>query len=116
MQWNKWLQTWEEEEGIRNGDAELFVSILNTSGVCGNGGGRKMVSSRWASEELLLSHPKYEQLLETTTRVCNKLRLFQPRKVIRLYLHFLQSYFGAIYVAHYITRTFCRHSKHCHLL
>ncbi|KAL7151406.1 hypothetical protein ABFS83_04G028800 [Erythranthe nasuta] len=71
--WHKWLKTWEEAGEIGQGNAELFVRTLN---LCGGGGG----DDHWVSEELLLSHPKYNQLLDTTTRVCSKLRLFQHRK------------------------------------
>ncbi|KAL0419894.1 UNVERIFIED_CONTAM: Kolavenyl diphosphate synthase TPS5, chloroplastic [Sesamum radiatum] len=70
--WYKWLKTWESEGGdtTRLGvDAELLVRTLN---LCR--GGR-------VSEETLLSHPKYNRLLDTTVRVCHQLRLFQHQKV-----------------------------------
>nr|A0A5P8DI15.1 RecName: Full=Ent-copalyl diphosphate synthase 1; Short=IjCPS1 [Isodon japonicus]QFP98577.1 ent-copalyl diphosphate synthase [Isodon japonicus] len=68
--WCKWLNSWEE-----GGDAELLVRTLN---LMISGGGRRR---RWASEELLSSNPKHEQLLKATIGVCDKLRLFQRRKV-----------------------------------
>ncbi|KAK6141460.1 hypothetical protein DH2020_024820 [Rehmannia glutinosa] len=74
-QWHNWLKTWEEGGEIGQSDAELFVRMLN---LCG--GGKK--GSIWVpSEELISSHPKYEQLLNTTINVCNQLRLFRHRKV-----------------------------------
>ncbi|KAH6826066.1 Terpenoid cyclases/Protein prenyltransferases superfamily protein [Perilla frutescens var. hirtella] len=69
--WHKWLKTWEEG----GGDVELLVQTLNLSG----GGGRRRRSC--ASDELLSSHPKYEQLSKLTSSVCDKLRLFQHRKM-----------------------------------
>ncbi|KAK6141389.1 hypothetical protein DH2020_024880 [Rehmannia glutinosa] len=73
--WHKWLKTWEEGGEIGQSDAKLFVRMLN---LCG--GGKK--GSIWVpSEELISSHPKYEQLLNATINVCNQLRLFRHRKV-----------------------------------
>ncbi|KAL0458133.1 UNVERIFIED_CONTAM: Kolavenyl diphosphate synthase TPS5, chloroplastic [Sesamum latifolium] len=76
--WQKWLRTWEEGSDDHDmgqaGDAELFVQTLNLSG------GRRS-NSNAVLDELLLSHPKYQQLLQVTTRVCHHLRLFQNRKV-----------------------------------
>ncbi|KAK4441666.1 Kolavenyl diphosphate synthase TPS5, chloroplastic [Sesamum alatum] len=72
--WQKWLRTWEElgaDDTEQAGDAELFVQTLNLSG----GGSSRVLG------ELLLSHPKYQQLRQVTTRVCHHLRLFQNRKV-----------------------------------
>nr|QMW69080.1 terpene synthase 3 [Callicarpa americana] len=71
--WHKWLKIREEGGDIGEGDAELLVQTINLSG----GGSR----NRWVSEEILLSHPKYEQLLKATIGVCHHLRLFQRRKV-----------------------------------
>ncbi|KAL0391003.1 UNVERIFIED_CONTAM: Kolavenyl diphosphate synthase TPS5, chloroplastic [Sesamum calycinum] len=76
--WQKWLRTWEEGTDDHDmgqaGDAELFVQTLNLSG------GRSSNISR-VLDEAVLSHPKYQQLLQVTTRVCHHLRLFQNRKV-----------------------------------
>ncbi|KAK6141392.1 hypothetical protein DH2020_024840 [Rehmannia glutinosa] len=73
--WHKWLKTWEKGGEIGQSGAELFVRMLN---LCG--GGKK--GSIWVpSEELISSHPKYEQLLNATINVCNQLRLFRHRKV-----------------------------------
>ncbi|KAL0418739.1 UNVERIFIED_CONTAM: Kolavenyl diphosphate synthase TPS5, chloroplastic, partial [Sesamum radiatum] len=75
--WEKWLRlTWEEGSDDHDmgqaGDAELFVQTLNlSSGEC---------NSR-VLDEAVLSHPKYQQLLQVTTRVCHRLRLFHNRKV-----------------------------------
>ncbi|PIN18251.1 Ent-copalyl diphosphate synthase [Handroanthus impetiginosus] len=71
--WQKWLKTWEQGGDIGGGDAELFISTLNLT--------RGGTGSRRAADETLLSHPKYEQLLKATVRVCRKLRLFQHQKV-----------------------------------
>ncbi|XP_075482775.1 ent-copalyl diphosphate synthase 1-like [Primulina tabacum] len=73
--WQKWLRTLEEGGYTGTGDAELLVRTLNLSG---GGGGRG--SSGCISEELLMSHPKYKNLLEITSRVCHRLRSFQSRK------------------------------------
>ncbi|KAL9142870.1 hypothetical protein ABFS82_14G199600 [Erythranthe guttata] len=67
--WLKWLKIWEQDEGADIGQAELLVTTLNLS------------SSGLQFDELLLSHPKYQQLLEITSSVCHHLRLFQSRKV-----------------------------------
>ncbi|KAL0370517.1 UNVERIFIED_CONTAM: Kolavenyl diphosphate synthase TPS5, chloroplastic [Sesamum angustifolium] len=76
--WQKWLRTWEEGTDDHDmgqaGDAELFVQTLNLSG------GRSSKISG-VLDEAVLSHPKYQQLLRVTTRVCHHLRLFQNRKV-----------------------------------
>nr|UNZ93495.1 ent-copalyl diphosphate synthase [Sesamum indicum] len=73
--WEKWLRlTWEEgyDDMGQARDAELFVHTLNlSSGKCNN---RVLVES-------VLSHPKYQELLQVTSRVCHHLRLFHNRKV-----------------------------------
>ncbi|KAL2535657.1 Ent-copalyl diphosphate synthase [Forsythia ovata] len=70
--WEKWMRSCEKGSDMCQGEAELLVRTLNlTSGL----------SNRWASEELLLSHPKYQQLLNITNRVCCQLRLYQDKKV-----------------------------------
>ncbi|XP_073151654.1 ent-copalyl diphosphate synthase 1 [Henckelia pumila] len=76
--WQKWLSAWEEGGYTGEGDVELLVRTLNLSGG-GSGGGRG--GSGWISEELLISHPKYKNLLDITSRVCHRLRMFQSRKV-----------------------------------
>ncbi|XP_075489850.1 LOW QUALITY PROTEIN: ent-copalyl diphosphate synthase 1-like [Primulina tabacum] len=73
--WQKWLRTWDEGGYTAIGDAELLVRTLNLNGGCGGRGG-----NGWISEELLMSHPKYKNLLEITSRVCHRLRIFQSRK------------------------------------
>ncbi|KAK4408070.1 Kolavenyl diphosphate synthase TPS5, chloroplastic [Sesamum angolense] len=73
--WEKWLRlTWEEgsDDMGQAGDAELFVQTLNLSS--------RECNSR-VLDEAVLSHPKYQQLLQVTTRVCHRLRLFHNRKV-----------------------------------
>lgn len=74
MQWHKWLNTSE----LRGG-AELLVHTVNLS--CGV-----------ASEELLSSDEKYGQLMNATVGVCDKLLVFQDRKV-GLVFYFISSYF-----------------------
>ncbi|KAK4482273.1 hypothetical protein RD792_009425, partial [Penstemon davidsonii] len=64
--WRNWLSTWEEGGDMGEGDAELLVRTLNLSGLRCTGS--------------VLSHPKYQQLLEITNRVCRQLRLFQYQK------------------------------------
>ncbi|KAL1539761.1 Gly-Xaa carboxypeptidase [Salvia divinorum] len=66
--WHKWMKTWEGGGGGGSG-AELLAKTLNLSG-----------GGKCEPEELLSSHPKYEQLLKTTASVCDKLRLFQHQK------------------------------------
>ncbi|EYU40922.1 hypothetical protein MIMGU_mgv1a023046mg, partial [Erythranthe guttata] len=66
--WLKWLKIWEDE-GADIGHAELLVTTLNLSSI-----GLEF-------DKLIISHPKYQQLLEITNRVCHHLRLFQSRKV-----------------------------------
>nr|QIA61386.1 terpene synthase 1 [Chiococca alba] len=69
--WEKWLIALQEGDDSDMGqeEAELLVRTLN------------LCAGRYASEELLLSHPKYQQLLHITTRVCNQIRHFQHKKV-----------------------------------
>ncbi|KAL2535654.1 Ent-copalyl diphosphate synthase [Forsythia ovata] len=70
--WEKWMRSCKAGSDMCQREAELLVRTLNlTSGL----------NNRWTSEELLLSHPKYQQLLNITNRVCRKLRLYQDKKV-----------------------------------
>nr|GMD68987.1 ent-copalyl diphosphate synthase, chloroplastic-like [Ipomoea batatas] len=62
------MLTWEKDGGMREGEAELIVRTLN------------LFSGRSVSEELLLSHPKHQQLMEITNRVCHRLSLFRQSK------------------------------------
>nr|A0A075F9Z3.1 RecName: Full=ent-copalyl diphosphate synthase 2, chloroplastic; Short=MvCPS2; Flags: Precursor [Marrubium vulgare]AIE77091.1 class II diterpene synthase [Marrubium vulgare] len=55
--WRKWVVAWEVGG---DGDAELFVQTLNLTG--------------GSSEPTPFCHPKYQQLLEVTTRICHQLR------------------------------------------
>ncbi|CAI9781173.1 unnamed protein product [Fraxinus pennsylvanica] len=69
--WEKWM--WSLEEGdMGQGEAELLVRTLNLT---------SDLNSRWTSEKLLLSHPKYNRLSDITNRVCHQLRLYQNKKV-----------------------------------
>nr|AZB50378.1 terpene synthase 2 [Ajuga reptans] len=64
--WLKWLSTWEERGNLVEAEAELLLRTLHlNSGL----------------DESSFSHPKYQQLLEVSTKVCHLLRLFQKRKV-----------------------------------
>ncbi|KAL0437474.1 UNVERIFIED_CONTAM: Kolavenyl diphosphate synthase TPS5, chloroplastic [Sesamum radiatum] len=73
--WEKWLRlTWEggSDDMAQVGAAELFVQTLNLSSV---------ECSKRVLDEAVLSHPKYQDLMQVTTRVCHHLRLFHNRKV-----------------------------------
>ncbi|VFQ86200.1 unnamed protein product [Cuscuta campestris] len=61
--WEKWLLAWEKDDG--EGEAELVVRTLNAF----NGQG--------TLEELWFSHPRYQQLMEITNRVCHGLSLYR---------------------------------------
>ncbi|CAH9140588.1 unnamed protein product [Cuscuta epithymum] len=67
LAWGKWLLNWEKNSAVQ-GDAELIVLTLN------------MFNGPRVSEELLLSHPKYHQLMEITNRVCHRLSLYRQCK------------------------------------
>ncbi|KAG8389340.1 hypothetical protein BUALT_Bualt02G0219100 [Buddleja alternifolia] len=74
--WLKWLKTWENGGDIGEGDAELLVCTLALS--------RNQIGEHkndWISEEIILSHPKYQHLLKVTNCVSHQLRLFQHPKV-----------------------------------
>ncbi|KAL0458127.1 UNVERIFIED_CONTAM: Kolavenyl diphosphate synthase TPS5, chloroplastic [Sesamum latifolium] len=77
--WEKWLRlTWEVgcDDMGQAGDAELFVQTLNlSSGEC----------NIRVLNEAVLSHPKYQELLQVTARVCHHLRLFHNRKRMKVH-------------------------------
>nr|A0A2K9RG07.1 RecName: Full=Kolavenyl diphosphate synthase TPS5, chloroplastic; AltName: Full=Terpene synthase 5; Short=VacTPS5; Flags: Precursor [Vitex agnus-castus]AUT77124.1 kolavenyl diphosphate synthase [Vitex agnus-castus] len=64
--WQKWLTTWEGRGNLGEAEAELLVRTLHLSS---------------GLDESWFSHPKYQQLLEVTSKVCHQLRLFQNRKM-----------------------------------
>nr|AKN91186.1 copal-8-ol diphosphate synthase [Salvia miltiorrhiza f. alba] len=64
--WQKWLKTWEGGGHQGEAEARLLIHTLHLSS---------------GLDESSFSHPKYQQLLEVTSKVCHQLRLFQNRKV-----------------------------------
>ncbi|WMV36235.1 hypothetical protein MTR67_029620 [Solanum verrucosum] len=64
--WENWLLT--VGEGCDEGAAQLIIRTLN------------LCSVHWVSEEIFLSHPTYQRLLEITNTVSQRLRLFQLYK------------------------------------
>ncbi|KAL3517580.1 hypothetical protein ACH5RR_020169 [Cinchona calisaya] len=67
--WEKWLIAFLEGGDTGQEESELIVRTLN------------LCTGRYASDELLLSHPKYQQLLHVTCKVCRQIRHFQHQKV-----------------------------------
>nr|UNZ93479.1 isokolavenyl diphosphate synthase [Scutellaria baicalensis] len=64
--WQKWLSTWEKRGNLDEAEAELLLQTIHlTSGL----------------DESSFSHPKYQQLMQMTSKICHQLRLFQNRKV-----------------------------------
>ncbi|XP_055831297.1 ent-copalyl diphosphate synthase 1 [Solanum dulcamara] len=68
--WENWLLTLGGCDEVVEGEgaAELIIRTLNSC------------TASWVSEEILLSHPTYQRLMEITNRVCHRLRLFQLYK------------------------------------
>ncbi|KAG6416237.1 hypothetical protein SASPL_123663 [Salvia splendens] len=64
--WKKWLKTWEEGGDLGEAEARLLLHTTHLSS---------------GLDESSFSHPKYQQLLEATSKVCHQLRVFQNVKV-----------------------------------
>nr|UNZ93487.1 kolavenyl diphosphate synthase [Salvia splendens] len=64
--WKKWLKTWEEGGDLGEAEARLLLHTIHLSS---------------GLDESSFSHPKYQQLLEATSKVCHQLRVFQSVKV-----------------------------------
>ncbi|KAH6796582.1 hypothetical protein C2S52_021136 [Perilla frutescens var. hirtella] len=65
-EWQKWLKTWEEGSDLGEAEARLLLQTIHLSS---------------GLDESSFSHPKYNQLLEATCKVCHQLCLFQNRKM-----------------------------------
>ncbi|KAL1559678.1 Gly-Xaa carboxypeptidase [Salvia divinorum] len=63
--WKNWLKTWEEGGDLGEAEARLLLHTIHLSS---------------GLDESSFSHPKYQQLLEATSKVCHQLRLFQNLK------------------------------------
>nr|QZX44703.1 labda-7,13(E)-dien-15-yl diphosphate synthase 1 [Cistus creticus subsp. creticus] len=63
--WEKWMMMWEEEGDKYKGAAELIVKTINLSS---------------GQDNAILSHPKYQKLMNLANTICHQLGHYQTQK------------------------------------